>query len=430
MAFSVSYIIKAVDKFSPAAKKIARANRKMVLSLKKAAISAKKFGQSLDITRKKMRRFGAQGMRYARNAALTLGLPFIALSAASIKAASDMEVIYGKFDRTFEGLKGADGYAKRFATEFGTAESTAKRIIGNSGDLLVGIGFGADTAMGLSDRVARLSADLFAANAEMTDMTDAAHRLKSGLLGETEGMKALGITINQGSKEYKRYFKEALRVTRGNQLQAKAYTILRMAEEQSRKSRGAFEKGSDTLKVSIFQMNEELQRSKELIGVGITPATLTLVKKIGDLAGKFNNLDDATRKSYVNTALWVVGILAAVIALGALAALLVFIGGVFIGIGGVVALVVAASVLIGAYWKQIVGWVMKVAGVVGDAFSSLYGNSTFDVRHRMASASLGTQKTQANVDINLNAPEGTVASVAVQGEGTKVGMNRGNGMNA
>jgi len=421
MAFSVGYIIKAVDKFSPVAKKISRANRKMAISLKKASRSAKKFGQSLDITRKKMRKFSMQGARYARNAALTLGLPFIALSAASIKAASDMEVVYGKFDRTFEGLKGAEGYAKRFATEFGTAESTAKRIIGNSGDLLVGIGFGADSAMGLSDRVARLSADLFAANAEMTDMTDAAHRLKSGLLGETEGMKALGITINQGSKEYKRYFKEALRVTRGNQLQAKAYTILRMAEEQSRKSRGAFEKGSETLKVQLFKMNEELHRSKELIGVSLTPMTLDLSKKVQKLANKFNELDDATRKSYISMALFGLG----GIVLAGLVAVVSAIATAITLTGAAIVAVVAGVALLVVYWEEIYNWILKAASIVGDTFSGLYGNSTFDVRHRMASASLGNQKTQANVDINLNAPKNTVESASAQGVGTKVALNLG-----
>ena len=403
MAFSVSYIIKAVDKFSPVAKKIARANRKMALSLKKAARSAKQFGQRLDITRKKMRKFGMQGARYARNAALTIGLPFIALSVASIKAASDMEVIYGKFDRTFEGLKGADGYAKRFASEFGTAESTAKRIIGNSGDLLVGIGFGAGTAMGLSDRVARLSADLFAANAEMTDMADAAHRLKSGLLGETEGMKALGITINQGSKEYKRYFKEAMRVTRGNELQAKAYTILRMAEEQSRKSRGAFEKGSDTLKVSIFKMNEELQRSKELIGVELSPAVLEAAGVITEMSKAFNGSDSQTKKS-------IIGITAAV--------------AVFFVLLAVIALVASLGYLLWRYWDNILGVITKAS----DYFKT---NSTLNVlqEHKMTQASLGTQKTQANVDINLNDPNGIVESAAVKGKGTTVGMNRGNTVN-
>ena len=421
MAFSVSYIIKAVDKFSPVAKKIARANRKMALSLKKAARSAKQFGQRLDITRKKMRKFGMQGARYARNAALTIGLPFIALSVASIKAASDMEVIYGKFDRTFEGLKGADGYAKRFASEFGTAESTAKRIIGNSGDLLVGIGFGAGTAMGLSDRVARLSADLFAANAEMTDMADAAHRLKSGLLGETEGMKALGITINQGSKEYKRYFKEALRVTRGNQLQAKAYTILRMAEEQSRKSRGAFEKGSDTLKVSIFKMNEELQRSKELIGVELSPAVLEAAGVITEMSKAFNGSDSQTKKSIIGitAAVAVFFVLLAVIAL--VVAAVGVIGGAFTAVIGLVA---SLGYLLWRYWDNILGVITKAS----DYFKT---NSTLNVlqEHKMTQASLGTQKTQANVDINLNDPNGIVESAAVKGKGTTVGMNRGNTVN-
>jgi hypothetical protein len=47
----------------------------------------------------------------------------------------------------------------------------------------------------------------------------------------------------------------------------------------------------------------------------------------------------------------------------------------------------------------------------------------------MTQASVGTQKTQANVDINLNDPNGIVESAAVKGKGTTVGMNRGNTVN-
>jgi len=427
MSFSVSYIIKAVDKYTPTAKSITRQTKKMASSFELAGKKSRLFGKQIDLSSKKLKKYGTKMRRFGRDTALWLGVPMAAVGAASVKAASDMEVVYKKFDRTFSDLDGADTYAKRFMKTYGVIESTAKQIQGNTGDLLVGIGFDPKLAAELSERVGNLSADLFAANAEMTDMSDTAHRLKSGLLGETEGMKALGITVNQNSKEYKRYFREAMRVTRGNQLQAKALAILRFAEEQSVKSIGAFADGAGTLKIELFKTNEQLKRTREIIGIRLTPMIISAAESVTKLSQSFNKLQPGTQTTIIQVGMAVMAFAALVVVLG----IVVWAIGV---IGGTAAAVIAGIVIGGTIlYKFFMGlWELfkNIAYTLGEWKLGDYKDMKFSVEHSMASAPVTNVNSNSVIDVNLSDPGGMVADTSVRSDGAKIGLNRGNGLGA
>jgi hypothetical protein len=419
VSFSVAYIIKAVDKYTPSARKIAAANIRMARSFDRAKRSSVLFGRELKEVEKRTRKsFGAMG-RWSRNAALVIGLPMVALGAASVKAASDMEVIYGKFDRTFSELDGADKYAKQFMKDYQVIESTAKRVLGNTGDLLVGIGFKPKLAMDMSVATSQLAADLFAANAEMTNMEDVAHRLKSGLLGETEGMKALGITINQNSKEYKKIFNEQMRVTKGNQIQAKAQTILMFALDQSKKSIGAYARGQGTLKIELYKTNQQLQRSKELIGQALTPDVIKASGKIQELAASFNKLDPSTQKTYIKLGLFVLTALVLVAVLGLLVGAFGLIAGWVFALGvGMAALII--------YGEDLWNWLKKAFDLWARIPSSF--NGSFSMEGTRYNAPVASSSSQSTMDVTFNDPGNMVANATVKSDNMRTNLNRGEGL--
>ena len=77
------------------------------------------------------------------------------------KAASDAEEIGSKFATIFRDISGsAEQVADTFAESFGLAGSTARELLGNTADLLTGLGFTQEGALDLSEQVNTLAADL------------------------------------------------------------------------------------------------------------------------------------------------------------------------------------------------------------------------------------------------------------------------------
>jgi len=78
-----------------------------------------------------------------------------------IKVASDAEEAGQRFDVVFRDIsESANLIAANFGREFGVARDESKKLIGTTGDLLTGFGFTQEQALGLSNQVARLGADL------------------------------------------------------------------------------------------------------------------------------------------------------------------------------------------------------------------------------------------------------------------------------
>ena len=119
---------------------------------------------------------------------------------------------------------GAEGgrAAKSLADNYGLADSTAKKLLSTTGDLLTGFGFSQSAALDLSEQVNSLAADLasftnFEGGAEGAGMA-----LTKAMLGETESAKSLGIVINQNNERYKELIRYYVDVEGKTEQQAKA----------------------------------------------------------------------------------------------------------------------------------------------------------------------------------------------------------------
>ncbi len=228
---------------------------------------------------------------------------FVVLAKAATefsKAASDAEEISSKFATIFRDIsKEAEGVADSFAENFGLAGSTARELLGNTADLLTGLGFTQEGALDLSEQVNTLAADLASFSNFAGGTTGASEALTKALLGEAESAKALGIVINQNTKEYKDAIKFYTEVEGKTLLQAKAFTALQFATEQSGNAIGDVSRTWESHANVQRRLQESTKSFKEEMGAFVNQAATPLlaitdriVKKMADWLEKLNDTRD------------------------------------------------------------------------------------------------------------------------------------------
>jgi len=275
--------------------------------LKKDFNEARSYG---DRSAKKM------GSSFADNfkKALVAGGILIALKkvfdfAADAKnAARDAEEIGSKFTQVFSSIRDeAEKTARSISSEFQLAESTTKKLLGTTGDLLVGFGFTEKEALKMSEQVNRLAVDLASFSNVEGGAERASMALTKGLLGERESMKLLGISVNENTEVFKQLVKQYQETEGASLIQAKAQATLTIAYQQSGKAIGDFNRTIDSTANRERILQEQNKQLTEDIGrdtVRVWRAFLTVImdvneeftesnKKLSVVGGIFKSLGTA-----------------------------------------------------------------------------------------------------------------------------------------
>lgn len=240
---------------------------------------------------------------------------FIDFSRESAQAASDAEEIQGKFNVVFRDIgKDATDAANTIAKDFDLANSTVNKLLGDTGDILTGLGFDQRTALELSESVGTLALDLasftnFAGGAE-----GASAALTKALLGEAESAKALGIVIRQDTVEYKEMVAQIMESEKVGLVQAKALAALQIATEQSKNAIGDYARTAESAANVQRTLDEQIKRSKESWGEylneAITPVRAALrgfLKEVNDLKEENQAVNDSFKGSTQNIELAISG---------------------------------------------------------------------------------------------------------------------------
>jgi hypothetical protein len=207
-------------------------------------------------------------------------------------AARDAEEIRSKFDTVFISLKdGANKVADNFAKNFGLAGTTARDLLGQTGNLLVGFGFTEEKALDLANQVNELAQDLTSFTNYAGGAKGASDALTKALLGETESAKALGIVIRQNSKEFQEEVKSLMTSKGMTENQARALAVLNQAYRQSGKAVGDYARTKDSLANSERRLAEQQKEILEIIGDGLNPVFKVLIQYISELT---TNMGDST----------------------------------------------------------------------------------------------------------------------------------------
>lgn len=143
---------------------------------------------------------GALKAMGAAAAAAKIGQVLLDFGKAAIDAASDLEEVQNVVDVTFgESANEINAWAKNAINQFGLTETQAKRFASTMGAMMKSSGIASKDITAMSEDLAGLAADM--ASFYNLDFDEAFNKIRSGISGETEPLKQLGINMSVANLE-------------------------------------------------------------------------------------------------------------------------------------------------------------------------------------------------------------------------------------
>jgi phage-related protein len=132
-------------------------------------------------------------------AAGAAGTALAAFGIKGVKTASDLSEVENVVNKTFgeDGAAKVDVWAKQAAVSFGLSELSAKKMNGTMGAMLKSTGLTDAAVLDMSTSLTGLAGDM--ASFYNLDGEEAFNKLRSGISGETEPLKQLGINMSQAN---------------------------------------------------------------------------------------------------------------------------------------------------------------------------------------------------------------------------------------
>lgn len=193
-----------------------------------------------------------------------------------IAAASDLAESVSKVDVVFgKSAPAIQDWAKTTAQSLGQSRAEALAAAGGFGNLFVSMGLGQQPAADLSKKIVTLGSDLASFNNIKPE--EALEKLRAGLVGEAEPLRALGVNLNEAAVE-----EEALRlglakskkeITDSAKIQARYSLILK----QTKTAQGDFARTSTGLANSQRIIAASFADLQTQIGERLLPVIAPLV---------------------------------------------------------------------------------------------------------------------------------------------------------
>jgi hypothetical protein len=187
--FSISAIFRAIDQFSSPVKKMQATSKVFSSALKSDFIK----------TQKSLSNFSSNfGNTMKTGVAIGAGLAIYGLAniaKSGIELASNLVEVQNVVDTTFgKDSDKINKWSKNAITQFGLSELQAKKFNGTMGAMLKSSGLSGDYITKLSTDMTGLAADF--SSFYNLDSEEAFMKIRSGISGETEPLKSLGINMS------------------------------------------------------------------------------------------------------------------------------------------------------------------------------------------------------------------------------------------
>jgi hypothetical protein len=166
--------------------------RKLEVLIVGDASSAKR---AFDQTEKSSEGLGKKLGEFGKKATAFVTLPVAAAATAVFSMASDLNESMSKVNTVFgESAAQIQDWSKTTAESMGISRNEALEAAGTFGNLFSAMGIGTPVAADMSKKLIGLASDLASFN--NANPADVLAALKSGLVGETEPLRAFGVNLN------------------------------------------------------------------------------------------------------------------------------------------------------------------------------------------------------------------------------------------
>nr|WP_297935373.1 hypothetical protein [uncultured Lachnoclostridium sp.] len=224
-------------------------------------------------------------MALSVTAIIGFGKSCIELGSALTEVQNVVDVTFGAMSDTI------NQFAKAALEQFGLSETSAKRYTSTLGAMLKSMGFNTEAAADMSMEMTELAADM----ASFYDLdTDVAfEKIRSGISGETEPLKQLGINMSVANLE-------AFALSQGI---TKAYNAMTQQEQAMLRynylmattadAQGDFARTSDSWANQVRMLAEKFNALKAAIGKGLIAVLTPVIRVLNSLLSKILMVTDA-----------------------------------------------------------------------------------------------------------------------------------------
>lgn len=205
----------------------------------------------------------------------------------SVEAASDLNETLSKSKVVFGGASGEiEAFGDKAAEALGMSKQEAIAAAATFGNLFVGVGETKSKAAEMSESVVQLASDLASFN--NIDPGEALEKLRSGLSGESEPLRALGVFLSEAKVKAKAMelgLGDAHgELTEGEKVLARYKIIL----DETKTAQGDFARTSDELANSQRTANAKLKDAQAQLGESFEPIALGVTQSQIAIVDWFN----------------------------------------------------------------------------------------------------------------------------------------------
>ena len=226
--------------------------------------------------------------------AAKIGQMLLNIGKDAIQAASDLEEVQNVVDVTFgdAGAKKIEAWAKAAGSQFGLTETQAKRFTSTLGAMMKSAGLTGDQITEMSTDMAGLAADM--ASFYNLDFDTAFQKIRSGISGETEPLKQLGINMSVANLNafalQQGLSKTFDQMTQGEQ------TILRYQYlmQATADAQGDFARTSDGFANATRMLETNIETLKTKLGEVLLPVVNKVISGITNLFTELTKTPERT----------------------------------------------------------------------------------------------------------------------------------------
>ena len=230
--------------------------------------------------------------------AAKIGKALLDIGKDAVAAASDLAEVQNVVDVTFgESSNKIEAWAKAAGAQFGLTETQAKRFTSTLGAMMKSAGMSGDKIADVSTDLAGLAADM--ASFYNLDFETAFQKIRSGLSGETEPLKQLGINMSVANLNafalQQGLSKTFDQMSQGEQTMLRYQYLMQATAD----AQGDFSRTSDGYANSVRKLQTNVDQLKTTLGKGfidvVTEATgflNTFIESLTPDESKRTVLDD------------------------------------------------------------------------------------------------------------------------------------------
>lgn len=209
-----------------------------------------------------------------------------------IELGSNLEEVQNVVDVTFGTMSGTvNRFARDALEQFGLSETSAKKYTSTLGAMMKSMGFTTSSAADMSMEMTGLAADM--ASFYNLDTDVAFEKIRSGISGETEPLKQLGINLSVANLE-------AYALSQG---MTTAYSAMSQQEQAllrynyllsvTADAQGDFARTSDGWANQVRVLTERFNALKAAIGKGLIAVLTPVIRGLNNLLAKILTVTDA-----------------------------------------------------------------------------------------------------------------------------------------